>query len=92
MPERRRGRLGERVAEVLELPREVVFHVPRLVMVGNLHLTIENHRGVVEFGQDRLVVGLGEGQVTVEGEDLAIVRIGREEMAVAGRVSCLRFS
>ncbi|MEW6546094.1 MAG: sporulation protein YqfC [Bacillota bacterium] len=92
MPQRQRGRLSERVAGVLELPREVVLHVPRLVIVGNLHLTIENHRGVVEFGPERLVVGVGEGQVAVEGEDLTIVRIGREDMAVTGRIRCLRFS
>jgi len=92
LPQRQRGRLSERVAGVLELPREVVLHVPRLVIVGNLHLTIENHRGVVEFGPERLVVGVGEGQVAVEGEDLTIVRIGREDMAVTGRIRCLRFS
>ncbi|MDI6893557.1 MAG: sporulation protein YqfC [Bacillota bacterium] len=92
MPERRRGRLGDRVVEILELPREVVFHAPRLVLIGNLHLSVENHRGVVEFGSDRLVVGVGEGQVAVEGDDLTIVRIGREEMAVTGRIRCLRFS
>lgn len=91
MPKRQRGRLVERVADVLELPREVVLQVPRLVLVGNMHLTIENHRGVVEFGPGKLVVGVGEGQVCVEGEGLTIVRIGREEMAVTGRISCLRF-
>lgn len=88
----RKTRWTRKVAEVLELPGEVVFYAPRLVLIGNAHLTVENHRGVLEFGPGRLVVGVGEGQLTVEGEDLALTRIGREELAVTGKIDSLRFS
>lgn len=82
----------EKMATVLDLPRELVLRAPRLVLIGNLHLTVENHRGVIEFGPERLVVGMGEGQVTIEGRDLVITRVGREELAVRGHVTCLRFT
>jgi len=89
---RRRTGTREGVVRVLDLPPEVVLHVPRLILVGNMHLTVENHRGVLEFGPGRLVVGIGEGQVVVEGEDLHITHVGREELAVTGRIQALRFS
>jgi sporulation protein YqfC len=61
-----------RVAEWLDLPEEVLLQVPRVELVGHLQLRLSNHRGLVRFNSDEVVVRLPEGTLAIEGRDLVL--------------------
>jgi sporulation protein YqfC len=89
-----RGRLrrvGMSVADTLELPRDVVLNLPRLSIVGNLQLTIENFHGVVECGPERVRVALNRGQVAIWGRQLAIAYVHAEEILLTGIIDRIEF-
>ena len=81
---------GRYFADLFDLPPEVILDVPRVILVGNLHLTVENHRGIIEYSPTKVVIGVGEGQVEVTGEGLTISHVYRHEVAVVGRVAGVR--
>ncbi|MCR4397859.1 MAG: sporulation protein YqfC [Firmicutes bacterium] len=83
----RGGRLKKKIAGLLELPGDLVFDLPRITLIGNMELTVENHRGLMEYSTHRVVIGFGGGQMTVEGCDLVIRRIVKDEVTVTGRIS-----
>ncbi|PWV95409.1 sporulation protein YqfC [Paenibacillus cellulosilyticus] len=77
-------RLQKWTANLLELPQDVVYDLPRLTMIGDRQLYIENHRGVLHFSSDRLRLALSKGELEVTGEDLVIRTIWTEEVFIEG--------
>jgi|HigsolmetaAR203D_1030402.scaffolds.fasta_scaffold00630_19 sporulation protein YqfC len=80
-------RLRHWTARVLELPQDVVFDLPRLTMIGDRQLYIENHRGVLHFSPDMLRLRLPNGRLEVSGKDLVIRGIWTEEVLVEGVIT-----
>ncbi|GFN30337.1 hypothetical protein PCURB6_05970 [Paenibacillus curdlanolyticus] len=77
-------KLQKLTAQLLELPQDVVYDLPRLTMIGDRQLYIENHRGVLHFSSDRLRLALSKGELEVTGTDLVIRTIWTEEVFVEG--------
>ncbi|MFD3258449.1 sporulation protein YqfC [Paenibacillus lentus] len=77
--------------EALDLPGDLVFDLPRLTLIGNKQLLIENHQGVVHFSPDELHLELKQGMLTVEGAELVIKAIMPEEVIIEGRISGIKY-
>jgi sporulation protein YqfC len=75
----------------LDLPQDVAFDLPRITMVGNLQLYIENHRGVLGFSSEHLRLLLSAGELDVRGEQLVIRTIWAEEVFIEGIIQDIRF-
>ncbi|BCV25639.1 MAG TPA: sporulation protein YqfC [Firmicutes bacterium] len=85
-------RLGRRLADLLEIPEDIVLDLPRVTLVGNLQLVMENHRGIVEYGPERVRLALAQGELVVSGSDLALVSLSEEEIIVEGQISRIEFA
>jgi len=83
--------VGYRLADLLELPREVFFDLSRVVITGNLQVSVENHHGLLTYDQDSLTLALDSGKLVVCGEGLVIGMVGASEMTVTGRIAAVRF-
>jgi sporulation protein YqfC len=81
----------ERFAELLELPKELVLDRPKLTLVGNCDIMIENYKGVLEYGSDRLRINTGSGIVRITGSGLLIREITSEDIIVSGTIHSLEF-
>ncbi|GAS83102.1 sporulation protein YqfC [Paenibacillus sp. PCH8] len=73
-------------SEVLDLPQDVLYDMPRLTLIGSKQLYIENHRGVIHFTPDRIVLALSQGQLEIKGTALVIRNILPDEVAVEGTI------
>lgn len=81
--------IKKRVSDLLDLPEDILMDLPRLSLVGNVDLTVSNHRGVVEYTPAKVVIGVYGGQVEVSGEDLVISHVLPEEIRVVGKIAFL---
>lgn len=86
-----RLRLGAGILRRLELPPDVLIDLPRLTLVGNLQLAVENHKGLAHFSPGELGIVTRTGKIDVRGEDLEIGSVGADEIRVLGRIASLRF-
>ncbi|MFC4778521.1 sporulation protein YqfC [Paenibacillus sp. GCM10023252] len=77
-------KLRKLTADVLDLPQDVVYDLPRITLIGNRQLYIENHRGVIHFSSDRLRLALSKGELEVSGRELVIRTIWTEEVFIEG--------
>ncbi|MDO7905458.1 sporulation protein YqfC [Paenibacillus sp. JX-17] len=73
-------------SEALDLPQDVLFDLPRVTLIGSKQLYIENHRGVVDFRPDQLILALSRGRLVIQGSGLVIRSILSEEVAVEGTI------
>ncbi|MBW7473707.1 sporulation protein YqfC [Paenibacillus oenotherae] len=79
-------KLRKMAADLLDLPQDVVFDLPRLTMIGDRQLYIENHRGVLHFSSDKLRLALSKGELEITGQELVIRTIWTEEVFVEGHI------
>lgn len=68
-----------------------MMEMPRITMIGQLQMYIENHRGVLWFSNQELRLLLTKGQLLIRGENLVIRAILPEEVLVEGIVSQVLF-
>lgn len=82
-------RLKEKVTEVLDLPKEVVLDIPKLTMIGNTNLVIENYKGVIEYDIEKIRLNTGIGIIRISGKELVIKEITSEDIMVYGKIENL---
>ncbi|ALA43108.1 sporulation protein YqfC [Paenibacillus peoriae] len=80
-------KLRKWASETLELPQDILFDLPRLTLIGSRQLYVENHRGVVDFTPNQLVLALEKGRLRVSGHDLVITSILPERVSVEGHIT-----
>lgn len=80
-------RLRKMTGRIFDLPEDVVYELPRLTMIGNRQLYIENHRGVKHFSDQSLSVFLEQGELEITGQDLIIRTIWTDEVFVEGVIT-----
>jgi sporulation protein YqfC len=81
-----------RLAGALELPKDVIIGLPKVTVIGYLQVTVENHRGIIEFTPERVRVAAGEGAVEIRGQGLTLRSILADEIILDGRIETVTFS
>jgi len=85
------GKWRQNLADLLELPREIVLNLPRLTVIGNLQCYLENHRGVIEYSTEKIRLSVNGGEVIISGSDLVIRYLGSEEIAIDGTIGMVHY-
>lgn len=83
--------LGGRFASFFELPGDVVLNLPKVTLIGNNQMSVQNHRGLVRYDPNSITIGAGGYQMVIEGEDLAIGTVDTEEISIRGTISRIVF-
>ncbi|MDN5345492.1 MAG: hypothetical protein PWQ18_1606 [Clostridia bacterium] len=87
-----RARRWERaITDYLELPADAVLDLPRLTMVGNTRLVIENHRGIREYRTDLVRLQLTIGEMEIKGTGMLLREIKPDAIALEGTIQTLKF-
>ncbi|PLR78118.1 sporulation protein YqfC [Bacillus sp. V3-13] len=70
----------------MDLPHDVMLDLPRITMIGQLHIYIENHRGLLVFTDKEIRLLLKTGQLLIKGNQFVIKTILPEEILVEGKI------
>lgn len=84
----RRGKkegLLERTAQVFDLPGEVAG-LPRVELTGRHELRMENHRGILAYGREEIMVSGGKLMLRVRGEELELKAMNGSELLITGTI------
>lgn len=58
----------------------------RITTLGNRSLLVENHRGVLAFTPDRILLATACGEVEVVGSDLSLGDVRRDALVICGSI------
>ena len=61
------------VAELFDLPADVVAGLPRLEMVGSRQLYVEHHAGILAYSEEQIDVNTAAGVLRVRGGGLSLL-------------------
>lgn len=74
------------ITKKMELPADVLTDLPRVTMVGQIHVYIENHKGLLAFSDKEIRILLKQGQLLIKGQELVIKAIMPEEIVLEGKI------
>jgi sporulation protein YqfC len=87
-----RKSIKRRFSEFLEIPGDVLLDLPNIVLIGNVQVHFDNHRGIIEYSNNTIRVAVGEGEVVIAGEGLILRNLLPEELHVEGKIHSLNFN
>ena len=82
----RRPGLLERAAQVLDLPADALAGLPKLELVGDGELRMENHKGILAYGSEEIHVSGGVFLVKISGEYLELRTMTGLELLITGKI------
>lgn len=86
----RRIGLLERTAQALDLPADVVAGLPRLELIGDNELRIEQHKGILAYGSEEIHVSAGTFVIKVIGRELNLRAMTGLELLVTGKIEAIK--
>lgn len=81
----------ENLAETLDMPRDVILKIPKITIVGNDEITIENHKGIIVFKDDFIKIKSNIGNVSVKGSDFEILFISGNTIVLSGNFKSIDY-
>lgn len=88
----RRPGLMERTAELLDLPADALTDLPRLELVGDGELRMENHKGILAYGSEEIHVSGGTFIVKIMGHGLELRAMTGLELLITGRIEQIQLT
>ncbi|WP_179194785.1 sporulation protein YqfC [Bacillus sp. EAC] len=75
----------------MDLPPDVLLELPRITMLGQLHIYIENHRGLLVYSDKELRLLMKQGQLLIKGKDFVLKTMLPEEILLEGVIEHVYF-
>lgn len=76
----------EKTAELFDLPGDVVAGLPRMELLGDRQFRMENHRGILAYGNEEIHVSGGKLIVKVRGRNLELKAMNALELLITGEI------
>lgn len=89
MSSRKRGL--QKLAGILEIPEDIILDLPRITMLGNKQILIENHKGIIEYTPSLIRIKLSQGELIVNGANLSLSNLQVEQILVEGIVRDIKY-
>jgi sporulation protein YqfC len=90
MQQRKKGQL-QKLAGILDIPEDIVLDLPRITMLGNQQILIENHKGIIEYTTTFVRIKINKGHLLINGRDLALGNLQMEQILVEGTVEEVKY-
>ena len=87
----REGGVLSAVAELFDLPADVVAGLPRLEMVGGRQLYLEHHTGILAYSQDLVDANTSAGVLRIRGANLTLLAMTAGELRIGGRIDAVEW-
>ncbi|MGG7145044.1 sporulation protein YqfC [Clostridium nigeriense] len=81
----------EILVEKLDLPKDVMLNLPKITIIGNDEITIENHKGIILFERNIIKINTKVKIIDIEGENFEILYIGDSTITISGKFKSISY-
>lgn len=78
--------LLERTAAVFELPADLLAGLPCVRIVGSEEVYVQNHRGILAYGEEEIIINGGKQLIRVVGQGLRLSGMTPADLTITGSV------
>ncbi len=84
-------KISEKLSNLFDMPTDVVLDTPKVTVMSDNSVTIENYTGIVEYDDNIIKVRTKEKVISVTGEKLMICIITDNYIMAEGRILNVRW-
>lgn len=81
----------EKLADMFELPRDVIMDLPKITIIGESEVTIENHKGIDVFESELIKIRTKLKTIVIKGERFEILYIGGSTVTISGKFKSISY-
>ncbi|AGF54704.1 MULTISPECIES: sporulation protein YqfC [Clostridium] len=74
----------EKILNKLDLPSDISLDLPKIIVIGNREITIENHKGIIFFETNMVKINSRVGAIIISGENFEILFIAETSITISG--------
>ncbi|MBO5060171.1 MAG: sporulation protein YqfC [Clostridia bacterium] len=82
--------IARAISDSMEIPCEVTLDIPKITLVGNMRVHIENYLALVEYKKENIKLKYKGGIIEVCGQDFDIRTIGEGNIVVCGKIDAVK--
>jgi len=79
------------LGSVLDIPQDVLLDVPKITIVGNAQVWIENHTGIIEYAPELVRLNTSLGPLCIRGSEFVLVQLLQTEIKLEGKLQLVEF-
>lgn len=76
----------QRIAEIFDLPRDVIADLPRLTLIGRTQIFVENHKGIILYDKEIIRIAFTGGEIVIKGQGFQIRTVYTHEIYIEGLI------
>ncbi len=82
----------EKVADTLNISKEIIMDTSKIVAIGNREITIENYRGIIEYTNCSIRLISNPYIIKISGVCLDIKTMTQDFLYITGKINSVAFS
>lgn len=75
----------------MALPSDVILELPRITMIGQLHVYVENHQGLILYSDSELRLKTHKGYIQILGTNFVLKKMYPAEILLEGVITDVKF-
>ncbi|MBD1222836.1 sporulation protein YqfC [Virgibacillus halodenitrificans] len=79
------------LTKYLAFPSDIMLELPRITVVGQIHVYIENHKGLATYSESELKLKMNKGYVKITGNSFVLKMMLPEEILLEGEIRDITF-
>ena len=80
-----------RINRILEMPSEVVSHVPKMTILGFKKIMIENYKSILEYQDFFIRLSTSLGIININGINMKMEEMTQDDIIVEGEIDSIDF-
>ena len=81
----------KKIADSFELPKDIVLGIPIVTCYGSDQMTIENHKGILEFNDKYINVRALDCTIKITGRNLEIKEFAKDIIIISGCLESIHY-
>ena len=73
------------------LPSDVILELPRITIIGQIHVYIENHQGLATYTESELTLKTNRGYISITGSSFVLKMMLPKEILLEGTIEDIKF-
>ena len=80
-------KLNKKITNILDMPKEVTLNYPKITVMGEESVCVENHKGLIELSQTVIRLNTSMYLLKITGENLDIKSITGDDIEISGKIT-----
>lgn len=80
-----------KIINTFDLPKDLFLGLSNISLCGNKEIYVSNHRGILSYDPEDMVILLKDYQLHIKGKSLSIVSYSREDLTIQGHIRSVEF-